>query len=54
MFSHDGSRSVAPFAPQFEHRADRLRRSLDAPKPHRIMSGTSAIGAECEQPLASQ
>jgi hypothetical protein len=52
--SHTGSRRVAPFAPDREHRAQRLKRSLEAAKPQRIISGTNAIGAECEQPLASQ
>jgi hypothetical protein len=54
VFSQDGSRSVAPFAPQLEHRAQRLSRSLEAAMPHRMISGTNAIGAECVHPKRSQ
>jgi hypothetical protein len=35
----------APLLPQHVHRADRLRRSLEASPPQRMINGASAVGA---------
>jgi len=40
--------------PHLEHRAERRSLSLDVPGPHLLMSGASAIGAQCRQSMFSQ
>jgi hypothetical protein len=37
-----------------QHRAERRSMSLDVSAPHRMISGASAIGAQCRQWMFSQ
>lgn len=46
--------SVAPLPPQRVQRATWRSRSLDVSGPHRIISGTKAIGAQCVQSVCRQ
>jgi hypothetical protein len=46
--AHPGCCKLAPLWPHFVQRARCRSRSLDVSAPHRIISGTSAIGAWCK------
>jgi hypothetical protein len=45
---HPGCCEVAPLLPHFVQRAHCRSRSLDVSAPHRIISGTRAMGAWCK------